>query len=98
MRKLLPVLLLLFSVQSISAQQTRISEDKIDRYALNSIDLFRELLSIPNDAINHDDIEKNIQWSEDQFSQRGFALTRIETPTVPLLLAQKQAPAQKKPC
>lgn len=96
MRKLLPVLLLLFSVQSISAQQTRISEDKIDRYALNSIDLFRELLSIPNDAINHDDIEKNIQWSEDQFSQRGFALTRIETPTVPLLLAQKQAPGAEK--
>lgn len=96
MRKLLPVLLLLFSVQSISAQQTRIPEDKIDRYALNSIDLFRELLSIPNDAINHDDIEKNIQWSEDQFSQRGFALTRIETPTVPLLLAQKQAPGAEK--
>lgn len=96
MRILLPILLLLFSVQSISAQQTRISEDKIDRYALNSIDLFRELLSIPNDAINHDDIEKNIQWSEDQFSQRGFALTRIETPTVPLLLAQKQASGAEK--
>ncbi len=95
--RILLTLALIFQISiTVNAQQHQISEDKIDRYALDSIDLFRELLSIPNDAINHDDIDKNIIWSEEQFSKRGFSLTRIETPTVPLLLAEKPASGAEK--
>ena len=55
-----------------------------------------ELLSIPNDAFYTDDIEKNVQWCEKAFSERGFITTRIETDYVPLLLAERKAKNAKK--
>ncbi len=63
----------------------------IERHAVASFkDLFA-LLSIPNDAHFPQDIEKNIQWCEAAFALRGFATTRLITPTVPLLLAERKA-------
>jgi len=55
-----------------------------------SIPLLRELLAIPNDAHFPKDIEKNVQWCEKEFGQRGFSTKRLETETVPLLLAEKR--------
>ena len=52
--------------------------------------LLNEILSIPNDAFYPEEIEKNIQWCEKAFAQRGFSNTRIETQTVPLLLAERK--------
>ncbi len=67
-----------------------------DAYARKSFPLLQELLSIPNDAFFPEDIEKNVQWCEQAFGTRGFKTTRIETPTVPLLLAErKHANAEK---
>lgn len=63
--------------------------DKFTQSAIQSIPSYLELLSIPCDANYPDDIEKNVQWSEKNFSQRGFTTKRIETPTVPLVLAEK---------
>ncbi len=85
-----------FIAAELRAQESIVSETTIDEYALNSISLFRELLSIPNDANNPSDIEKNIQWSEQQFSQRGFALTRISTSSLPLLLAEREVSGANK--
>ncbi len=59
-------------------------------YAKNSFDRLKELLSIPNDAHFPKDIERNVQWCEKEFSERGFKTTRLDTETVPLLLAERK--------
>ncbi|MDH5476411.1 MAG: M20/M25/M40 family metallo-hydrolase [Cyclobacteriaceae bacterium] len=65
-------------------------------YAKNSFPLLRELLSIPNDATYTSDIEKNVQWCENAFQTRNFTTTRIQTATVPLLLAERINKKAKK--
>ncbi len=67
-----------------------------DKYAKTSFDDFKELLSIPNDANHHADIEKNIKWCEDAFTTRDFNTIRIDTETVPLLLASRNVKNAKK--
>lgn len=58
MRITIFIICVLFLSAESRAQQSIVSETVIDEYALNSINLFRELLSIPNDANNPSDIEK----------------------------------------
>lgn len=66
------------------------------KHAFTSFPILKELLSIPNDAFYPAEIEKNILWCERAFSERGFTNTRIETKTVPLLLAERKHPKAKK--
>ena len=61
-----------------------------------SFDMFYEILSIPNDANNLDDIELNVKWCEKNFAQRGFVTKRISTPKAPLLLAERIFPKAKE--
>lgn len=61
-----------------------------------SLPLLRELLSIPNDANYPEDIEDNVLWCEEHFGARGFTTQRIETPTVPLLLAERRVPGAEQ--
>ncbi len=79
--------------QKLDQKQLEVAAGK---YATRSFPLLKELLSIPNDAFYPEDIEKNVQWCEKAFSKRGFATTRIETKTVPLLLAERKHPKAKK--
>ena len=65
-------------------------------YAKRSFPILKSLLEIPNDAFFPEAIEKNIQWCEKEFQQRGFSNTRIPTETVPLLLAERKHPNAKK--
>ena len=67
------------------------NDSKFWKFGTSSFPLFQELLAIPNDAHNHDDIEKNVQWCEKQFEQRGFSLKRLETESLPLLLAENNS-------
>lgn len=69
--------------------QSETLDELASRYARESFPMLLELLSIPNDANFPDDIERNIRWSEEAFSSRGFETQRIATPTVPLLLAER---------
>ena len=89
---------LLFTNFNLLAQQLNQEQlDEISRkYADSSFPLLKELLSIPNDAFYPADIEKNIQWCEQAFGQRSFTNTRIETETVPLLLAERKHSQAKK--
>ena len=70
--------------------QTPSDQDFIDA-AKSSFPKFKELLGIPNDAHFHDDIEKNVKWCEEEFGKIGFTTKRLNTPTVPLLLAEKKS-------
>jgi len=90
-------LLLLFTL-TLNAQKP--GQKKLtklaDTYARNSLPMLHELLAIPNDAHFPDDIEKNVQWCEKNFQSRGFTTQRLETQTVPLLLAERRIAKAKK--
>lgn len=95
---------LLFSVTLLFLQSTlifsQINGQELDdlayKYATESFDRLSELLAIPNDAHYPKEIEKNIQWCEIEFQQRGFQLNRLVTPTVPLLLAERKKEGAEK--
>ncbi len=65
-------------------------------YAKSSFPILQEILSIPNDAFYPKEIEKNVRWCESNFQERNFTTTRIETSTVPLLLAERPGKRAKK--
>jgi acetylornithine deacetylase/succinyl-diaminopimelate desuccinylase-like protein len=77
--------------------QKKINSDEIAiRHAVASFKDFYELLSLPNDAHFPADIEKNVQWCEAAFAKRGFITQRLQTSTVPLLLAERKVKNAKK--
>lgn len=66
------------------------------KYAKSSFDELKEFFSLPNDAYQPEQIEPNVKWCEKAFSIRGFKTQRLETETVPLLLASRNYPNAKK--
>lgn len=78
------------------AQKAPDISDAARKHGIQSFQEFYELLSLPNDAHFPDDIEKNVQWCERAFAKRGFTTKRLETPTIPLLLAERKVKAAKK--
>ena len=88
------VFLLLFAFTSFSQIKKEKLDELAEKYTYRSFDQFRELLSIPNDAHFPDHIMKNVTWCENAFSARGFSTQRLETETVPLVLAERKV---KKP-
>lgn len=89
-------LFLSFSLTLVHAQNQKKLDELASAFTEASFPLLKDLLSIPNDAFYPDWIEKNIQWCEDHFSERGFSTERIATPTVPLLLASQSFPDAEK--
>lgn len=55
--------------------------------AVTSLSELKSFLAIPNDAHFPEDIEKNVSWCEQKLGAFGFTTKRLETATVPLLLA-----------
>jgi len=55
----------------------------------NAITELRELLSIPNNGLNADDIRNNINWLSTAFEKRGFQTSEIKTLSNPLLFASR---------
>ncbi|HMQ48364.1 MAG TPA: M20/M25/M40 family metallo-hydrolase [Saprospiraceae bacterium] len=89
MKKTPAIGIVLFVVQfSMGYAQTDLDALSL-KYARQSLPAFKELLSLPNDAHFPADILQNVQWCEQAFQQRGFATQRLETTTVPLLLATR---------
>ncbi|MEM6318328.1 MAG: M20/M25/M40 family metallo-hydrolase [Bacteroidota bacterium] len=82
---------------ALNAQSEKASlDDRAQQYALESLDRLYELLSIRNDAHYPKDMEKNIQWCEREFAKRDFTTKRLETTTVPLLLAERKRKGAEK--
>ncbi len=94
------LLLFALTTQLSVAQQQPLSADQIhaltDEHAYQALSLYREYLSLPNDANFPEDIERLATWLEPQFQQRGFKVTRINTPGSPLLLAERSSPQAEK--
>lgn len=96
MKNLLPLFLLLISFLS-TAQSKKIDLDQVaNKHAVQSFKEFYELLSLPNDAHVAEDIEKNVLWCEAAFAKRGFSTKRLNTPAMPLLLAERPSKNARK--
>lgn len=62
----------------------------VEEAAPEALDRFREYLALPNDARSPEALAPLVAWVEDAFSRRGFTLTRLETPGLPLLVAERR--------
>lgn len=61
--------------------------EEIKSYVRHSIDELRQFVALPNDALNEDDIDRNLMWLRDKFNQRGFNTSILETDNLPLFFA-----------
>ena len=92
------IALLLFALciqpnAQITAQ--RISE--VAETALTtSLESFVELLSMPNDAYQPEDLEPNIEYLLAKFDKLGFHMDRLETEGIDVLMAEKTMDASAK--
>ena len=73
------------------AQGPTAGREIIERAAQASLPEFFELLSIPNDAINPEDIQKNVRWLVEAFRKRGFVTRELPNEGKPLLFAEYPA-------
>lgn len=62
----------------------------------SALALYREFLSLPNDAVYPAEIAKLIDWMEPQFRKRGFDTRRIDTKGAPVLFAERKFPGATK--
>ncbi|MEM7380635.1 MAG: M20/M25/M40 family metallo-hydrolase [Bacteroidota bacterium] len=53
----------------------------------HTIDELRDFVSIPNDALDHADINRNITWLTKKFNERGFNSSELPTSGEPLFFA-----------
>ncbi len=82
---------LTFLINGYGQKTANLNLDKLaEKHAVASFREFYELLSLPNDAHIESDIEKNVKWCEVAFAKRGFTTQRLNTETVPLLLAERK--------
>ncbi len=89
---LFALLAVLFSIPGLTfAQPIPVDEirERVDDHYRDALELYREFLSLPNDATFEEDILELVEWMEPVFEDRGFDVQRIPTARSPLLLAQR---------
>ena len=77
----------------ISAGQIR---DMVNSHALEAFTLYREFLSLPNDANVPDQIGSLNSWVQGAFEQRGFATRLIATEGSPSIYAERLSAGASK--
>lgn len=78
---------LLFLAIGFSLPAQSIEEDLLDQ-SIKAARELKEFVALPNDALNHADILKNIDWLTQAFRQRGFSTEILETSNEPLFFAE----------
>lgn len=99
MKNLLAAVILSLTIPAVlPAEPMPVSEIRaeVDENTGPAIALYREFLSLPNDANYPDDILRMVEWMENAFEERGFAVQRIATEGSPLLFAERRVPGQAK--
>lgn len=83
-------LILLF--QNCTTAQ-KLSSTKVDDWVSQqmptAIQEHRTLASLPCDAFYPKDMTKNIDWLKKAFEKRGFKVKTLETPSIPIVLAEQ---------
>lgn len=76
-------------VIAIIITQLSFSQDSIaiKSAVRHSIDELRDFVSIPNDALDAADIDQNLRWLKNKFSERGFNTSILPTENLPLFFA-----------
>lgn len=69
-------LLLVVFITAIGLSQ---ENTQIKSQVRHSIDELRNFVAIPNDALDHADINRNITWLTDKFNERGFNTSVLPT-------------------
>lgn len=92
------LLCLLFIGQDLLAQSsTTIDlEETTEKYFMHGIGILNELVSIPNDSHDKEQLKKNFAWCEENFQKRNFQTTTLESAGFPLMLVEKPAPNASK--
>ncbi len=100
--RILPATIVLWTIGLTVAPVVRAQQ--LDREEIEALvqdqlpgafELYRELLSLPNDAHYPDDILELLDWLEDAFRERGFETERIPTGGSPVLLAERSFGAER---
>ena len=76
------------AASTASAQSDAVTPSLIEKTAQANFREFFDLLSMPNDAINAEDIRKNADWLEAAFRKRGFVTMQLENNGKPLVFAE----------
>jgi len=81
----------------VLAQTSTVSSELIERAATANLAEFFDMLALPNDATNAEDIRKNAEWLESAFRKRGFVTRQLANNGKPLVFAEyeRKAPGAK---
>ncbi|MEC7262215.1 MAG: M20/M25/M40 family metallo-hydrolase [Bacteroidota bacterium] len=82
MKKTVSFLSLILSFSLFAQDDVAIKSQVAD--AINEL---QEFIAIPNDALNPDDIDRNIMWLKRKFGERGFNTAVLDTDGLPLFFA-----------
>ncbi|MCB0372548.1 MAG: M20/M25/M40 family metallo-hydrolase [Muricauda sp.] len=82
MRKSISIVFLLLSISLFAQDDVAIKSQVAD-----AISELREFIAIPNDALDPDDIDRNIMWLKRKFGERGFNTAELDTEGLPLFFA-----------
>ncbi len=74
MRKLVPLLTIFVNFFALAQEDSQLKSQ-----VRHSIDELREFVSIPNDALEHADINRNLSWLTKKFNDRGFNSSVLPT-------------------
>lgn len=85
----LPLIILGFNLQAQIPDRTRL-EQLTELHWQPALQLLNEIVGIPNDAHFPEQIQKNINWCEQEFTARGWHIELLETGGIPLMLVEKK--------
>tara|TARA_Y100000996_G_scaffold115507_1_gene85679 strand:+ start:2963 stop:4465 length:1503 start_codon:yes stop_codon:yes gene_type:complete len=83
------LLVFVFFVIHFNGLSQRVHKEIAKKQGIESLNFFKEFLSIPNDANNKKDIYKNILWTKEKLNVYGFKTKSLETSSLPLIVASK---------
>ncbi|MEN8799132.1 MAG: acetylornithine deacetylase, partial [Flavobacteriaceae bacterium] len=90
MRKHLVFLLIGMAISGLAQDAAQLKSQ-----VRHSIDELREFVAIPNDALESADINRNLSWLTQKFSNRGFNTSVLPTEGKPLFFAALPMEDQK---
>lgn len=91
------IFILCFTLRTSAQKMTPQKLDAlVEKQLWSTIDELSAYVALPNDAVNADDIAKNIAWTEKALAKRGFQTAVLQTNHLPLVLAEKTVPKATK--
>lgn len=78
--------LFIFSVSGIAQNNW---ESAINEQLPQTLKKHKEFVSIPNVAVNKEDIHKNLEWARKEFEKQKFNVRLLESSTLPVFFAER---------